>query len=105
MKKLATTLMTALLLSTAGTYTAATAAEITSPAGAARVDAATPRLNLNTATVDDLTRLPGVGKKKAEAIIAYRESVGKFLEVAQLTEVKGIGEKMLAKIAEQVTVD
>ncbi|MDW5284965.1 helix-hairpin-helix domain-containing protein [Alteromonas macleodii] len=48
--------------------------------------------------------LPGVGQSKAKAIIKYREEVGPFLEVAQLTQVKGIGEKMLNKIEGYVQV-
>lgn len=61
-------------------------------------------LDLNSATVEQLMMLPGIGKSKAQAIIAYREEVGRFVEVAQLTEVKGIGEKLLAKIEAKVQV-
>ncbi|MEC7132043.1 MAG: helix-hairpin-helix domain-containing protein, partial [Pseudomonadota bacterium] len=49
------------------------------------------RIDLNSATVEQLITLPGVGQSKAKAIIKYREEVGPFLEVAQLTQVKGIG--------------
>ncbi|MBS09555.1 MAG: competence protein, partial [Alteromonas sp.] len=56
------------------------------------------------ATVEQLITLPGVGQSKAKAIIKYREEVGPFLEVAQLTQVKGIGEKMLNKIEGYVQV-
>ncbi|CAB9492958.1 ComEA family DNA-binding protein [Alteromonas macleodii] len=62
------------------------------------------RIDLNTATVEQLISLPGVGQSKAKAIIQYREEVGPFLEVAQLTQVKGIGEKMLSKIENHVRV-
>lgn len=62
------------------------------------------RIDLNTATVEQLVTLPGVGQSKAKAIIKYREEVGPFLEVAQLTQVRGIGEKMLSKIESYVLV-
>ncbi|MHC6645963.1 ComEA family DNA-binding protein [Alteromonas sp. HB246098] len=62
------------------------------------------RIDLNSATVEQLISLPGVGQSKAKAIIKYREEVGPFLEVAQLTQVKGIGEKMLSKIENYVRV-
>ena len=62
------------------------------------------RIDLNSATVEQLITLPGVGQSKAKAIIKYREEVGPFLEVAQLTQVKGIGEKMLNKIEGYVQV-
>lgn len=61
-------------------------------------------IDLNSATVEQLITLPGVGQSKAKAIIKYREEVGPFLEVAQLTQVKGIGEKMLYKIEGYVQV-
>lgn len=63
------------------------------------------QLDLNAATVEELQRLPGIGVSKAKAIVEYRERVGGFLEVEQLTEVKGIGSKMLAKIRNQVAVN
>jgi len=63
------------------------------------------KLDLNSASIAELQTLPGVGESKAKAIIEYREQVGPFLEVAQLTEVKGIGSKMLSKIQSLVKVD
>ncbi|WP_421133799.1 ComEA family DNA-binding protein [Alteromonas sp. A079] len=62
------------------------------------------KINLNTASQLELESLPGVGASKAKAIIAYRENIGEFLEVEQLTEVRGIGEKMLNKIKAYVVV-
>lgn len=64
----------------------------------------TQKINLNTASQSELESLPGVGASKAKAIIAYRENIGEFLEVEQLTEVRGIGEKMLNKIRAYVVV-
>lgn len=61
-------------------------------------------VNVNTASAEELIQLPGIGKAKAEAIIAYRQA-HPFKAVSELVEVKGIGPKMLEKIQNQVTVD
>lgn len=50
---------------------------------------------LNKSTVEDLVTLKGIGQKKAEAIVAYREQVGGFKSIEDLTKVKGIGVKVL----------
>jgi competence protein ComEA len=52
-------------------------------------------ININTADVQALTKLKGVGAKKAEAIVAWRKANGAFKSVDQFAEVKGIGEKTL----------
>lgn len=52
-------------------------------------------ININTADVTELTKLKGIGVKKAEAIIAWRTEHGGFKSVDQLIEVKGIGEATL----------
>ena len=62
------------------------------------------KLNLNTATVDQLVTLPGVGKKKAMAIVEYRKKHGKFKSVDDLVKVKGVGKKMLTKFKSQIKV-
>ncbi|MCI2285532.1 helix-hairpin-helix domain-containing protein [Colwellia sp. MSW7] len=53
-------------------------------------------IHLNKSTVDDLVTLKGIGHKKAQAIVAYRDQVGGFKSVNDLIKVKGIGEKVLA---------
>lgn len=63
------------------------------------------KIDLNTASIAELQTLPGVGISKAKAIITYRQDVGPFLEVAQITEVKGIGERMLSKLQGYVVVN
>ena len=61
-------------------------------------------IDLNTASAADLTRLPRIGEKRAQAIVDYRESSGPFQSVEELTEVKGIGEGILAQVYDYVTV-
>jgi len=57
-------------------------------------------VDLNSATVDDLRRLPGVGAKRAEAILALRARLpgGRFRQIEDLLKVKGIGRAMLRRI-------
>lgn len=55
-------------------------------------------VNINTADLKQLIKLPGVGKKKAQAIIDYRETNGDFASLEDLAKVKGVGKKMLAKL-------
>ena len=55
-------------------------------------------LNLNTATLDQLTTLPGIGPKTAQLILEYRTKNGGFKKIEELMNVKGIGEKSFLKI-------
>ena len=55
-------------------------------------------VNINTASVEQLMALPGIGRSKANAIITYRETQGPFTSIDDLVNVKGIGNKMLAKL-------
>lgn len=60
--------------------------------------AAMAKLNINTATSTELAKsLKGIGKKKAEAIVAYRKAHGDFSSVKDLMKVKGISKSILAK--------
>ncbi len=73
-------------------------------ASAAQKAAFTGVVNVNTASAEELTQLPGIGKSKADAIVAYRQA-HPFKAVTELTEVKGIGPKLLEKIQSHVTVN
>ena len=61
-------------------------------------------LDLNTATLSDLTRLPGIGETKAQAIITWRETHGPFQTVEDLLSVDGIGEKTLENLRPYIAV-
>ena len=52
-----------------------------------------PPVDLNTATAEELDTLPGIGEKKALAIVEYREANGPFRAVEELERVKGISER------------
>ena len=61
-------------------------------------------VDINTASIEQLIQLPGIGPKKAEAIIEYRQK-NPFKDLSELTEVKGIGPKLLEKLRPSVTVN
>jgi competence protein ComEA len=65
--------------------------------------AAFANININTADAEQLATLPGIGQVKAEAIIKYREDKGKFKNINDLKEVKGIGDKLIEKIKPEAT--
>ena len=54
-------------------------------------------ININTANVDELSKLKGIGKAKAAAIIEWRETNGKFSSLEDVDEVRGIGPALLEK--------
>ena len=62
-------------------------------------------IDLNTADFYDLQRLPGIGEKRARAILDYREEQGPFRSVEELDQVEGIGEGILSGLAGYVTVE
>jgi len=62
------------------------------------------KVNVNTATVEQLQSIKGVGAKTANAIIMYRKNNGEFKAVDELVNVKGIGQKKVTKLADQVSV-
>ena len=74
------------------------------PAAPASAAAAGQVINLNTATAEQLDSLPGVGPATAEAILDYRTQHGRFRSVAELLEVRGIGEAKLAGLRRRLRV-
>ncbi|PKG39272.1 ComEA family DNA-binding protein [Psychromonas sp. Urea-02u-13] len=57
------------------------------------------KININQAGAKELAAIKGIGTKKAQAIIEYRETNGDFVSVEELVKVKGIGKGTLKKIA------
>jgi competence protein ComEA len=65
---------------------------------------AADKINLNSATVDELQLINGIGPATAANIIEYRDANGSFDTMAEVANVKGIGDKKAAQLAEQATI-
>ncbi len=65
----------------------------------------TSRVNINTASLEQLDTLPGIGPSTAQAIIDYRRQYGNFQRIDEITEVPGIGPATYERIKAQLTVD
>ena len=73
------------------------------PAGVTSKEASKEgKVNINTATVEELKTLKGVGEKKAEAIIEYRKKNGSFKTKEDLMKVRGIGKKLFESFEERI---
>lgn len=62
-------------------------------------------ININKAAASELEQLTGIGPKKAQEIINYRENEGRFKTVEELTNVSGIGVKTFEKLKDQIVID
>lgn len=67
-------------------------------------DTGTELVNINKASMDELMTLPGIGQSKAEAIISYRESGGRFETIEDIMNVSGIKDAAFNKIKELICV-
>lgn len=63
------------------------------------------KVNINTAPVEELLLLPGIGEKLAERIISYREENGPFSAPEDLLLIKGIGESTLADLRDYIELE
>jgi competence protein ComEA len=62
------------------------------------------KVNLNTATAEELDKLPGIGSTRANAIVQYRKEQGRFLQVDDLKNVPGFGVKLVDQVRDKVKV-
>ncbi len=67
-------------------------------------DLETSKININTATLEELMLLNGIGESKASAIIKYREENGPFEDISDIKNVSGIGDSAFEKIKDYITV-
>ena len=63
------------------------------------------KVNLNTAQILELCTLSGIGQAKAEAILAYRNEIGRFSSIEQLKNVVGIGDSLFERIKESIYIE
>jgi len=78
-----------------------------SPVSALAQKSAAPSLekvNLNTATAEQLETLPGIGPATAKTIIEHRTKIGKFTKIEEIINLKGIGEKKFQKIKDRLVI-
>lgn len=61
-------------------------------------------IDINSATAYELTLIPGIGEKTAQAIVELRQKLGKFTNIAELLKIYGVGKKKLAKIEKYLYV-
>lgn len=68
------------------------------------VDQNNNKISINTASLDELTSLPGIGEKTASLIIEYRENNNGFKYLEELMNIKGVGEKKFEKIKDRISL-
>jgi competence protein ComEA len=78
--------------------------ELPLPPEAPAPDTTDDKININTASVEELDKLPGIGPSIAGAIIDYRTKNGDFQQIEDINDVKGIGDALFEKIKGQITV-
>ena len=67
-------------------------------------DTVTGKVNINTASKEELMTIPGIGEKTAQNILSHRQKYGKFYSVDELLKISGIGEQALQKMRPYITV-
>lgn len=90
--------------SSSGKSTGSTSKSTKSTPSAGRL-AAGEKVNINTATAEELDKIPGIGPAKAQAIVDYRTQNGKFKTIEDIQKVKGIKEGVFSKIKDYLKVE
>ncbi len=75
----------------------------TAEASATETSGVSFKININTATKEELMKLPEIGEKTAESIIRHRQTYGKFERIEDIMNVRGIGQKKFEKIKRYLT--
>lgn len=78
--------------------------DINSTQGNSSTSTSSKKVNINTATQEELDTLPGIGPSIASKIIDYREQNGKFNSIEEIKEVSGIGDAKYEKIKDSITI-
>lgn len=68
------------------------------------IDLESLKININTASIDELDTLPGIGPEKAKAIVDFRDNFGKYVSIDDLLYVPGIGQSLFDQIRDKITV-
>ena len=79
--------------------------ENTSPATEALHSATSQQININTATLEQLITLPGIGPALAQRILDFRETYGPFQNLVELTDIEGIGAKKIEAIKDLIILE
>ncbi|NMA81076.1 MAG: ComEA family DNA-binding protein [Jeotgalicoccus halophilus] len=72
---------------------------------AAKENVAAGQVNINTASIAELTTLNGIGEKKAQAILTYREEQGPFTTMEEIKNIPGIGDKTFENLKPYITIN
>lgn len=78
--------------------------EVSAPVPSGDSQGEKPKIDINSASLEEIQKIQGIGPAKAAAIIAYREEHGPFRKIEDLLNVSGIGEKSLEKMKEQIII-
>ncbi|MGL5348104.1 MAG: helix-hairpin-helix domain-containing protein [Peptostreptococcaceae bacterium] len=73
--------------------------------GGGSIDSNNSKININSASIDELDTLPGVGEATANKIVSYRDENGKFKSIEEIKNVNGIGDKKFLELKDKIIVE